>query len=166
MQVILRLSLLALTITALIACSGWRLRGSESHTQLAKESVQLSGQPSETYALIERQLQQKDSLSQAATAQYHLILDQEHWKRRSASVTTQAITAEYELTLTLSYRIVDATEQALKPASQASLTRSYTFDPSDIAGKNKEEALIRSDIRRGIARQILQQLQLLQRRTL
>ena len=157
------LGLFALTIVFLTACSGWRLRGSEGHTQLANQSIYLSGQTSETYSLIEQQLNRKNTLSTPAKAQQHVIISKENWKRRSASVTTQAITAEYELTLTVTYRVLDAAQNILRPATNISISRSYTFDNNDIAGKNKEEALIRNDIRRALTRQILQQLQLLQK---
>ena len=155
--------LLIICLTVWLSACGWRLRGAETVTSLADNSVYLSGQVSETYTLINNQLQNKNAITSLSTAQYHLILERENWKRRSASVNRDTTTAEFELTLTINYRVLNTAQAVIKPRATARVTRSYTFDQNDIAGKDKEEALIRQDIRRATARQILQQLQLLQR---
>jgi len=161
-------SLLCLiTISTLTSCSGWRLRGSGSGdgsvNTLAQNSIHLSGDASETYQLIQQRLTQKNIISRFTTATQQLTLGKESIKRRSVSLTRGTSTAEYELTLRLPYKIIDTLSQTTIKAAEARVARSYTFDKNDIAGKSKEEALIRRDLQRIAARQILQQLELAQR---
>lgn len=146
----------------LTAC-GWHLRGSDTTTQLASNSVYLSGQPGETYALIEQRLRTKNALTSLNSAQYHLVIDKENWKRRKTSSSNSGATREYQLRLSINYKILNNNQEVLRPSKEARLSRAYTFDENDAAGKDKEEQLVRQDIRRAAARQILQQLQLLQR---
>ncbi len=155
--------LLFCLLASLTACTGWRLRGSDSGTNIQENSIYLSGSPSETYQLIVTQLTRKNALTSFETAQLQLIVNNEQWKRRSASVTSNTSTAEFELTLTVNYSILDAQQVELRAPTDVRISRSYTFDENDIAGKDKEEKIVRRDIQRAVARQILQQLQLLQR---
>ncbi len=155
--------LLICLLTSLTACTGWRLRGSDSGTNIQTNSVYLSGTPSETYQIIATQLTKKNALASFETAQLQLTINDEKLKRRSASVRGNTSTAEFELTLTVNYSISDAQQNVLRAPTDIRISRSYTFDENDIAGKDKEEKIVRRDIQRAAARQILQQLQLLQR---
>jgi LPS-assembly lipoprotein len=156
-------TLLICLIASIASCTGWRLRGSDPNTILMDNSVHLSGQQSATYSLIQKQLERKNAITSLSNAQHLLILSGEEWDRRSASVTRTAVTAEYELTLSINYEIRDAANNLVRPDGRVRIIRSYTFDQNDVAGKDKEEEIIRREIHRAAARQILQQLQLLQR---
>lgn len=158
-----RNSLLLLLIMSLLNCSGWRLRGSDGGTAtLAESSVYLSGASSATYQLLEQQLSKKNSLTSLINAKQQLVLGKEEIERRSASLTRGTSTAEYELTLTIDYQILDSEQQPLRSQTEVRIVRSYSFDENDIAGKDKEEALIRRDMQRAAARQILRQLEFTQ----
>ncbi|MGH1439593.1 MAG: LPS assembly lipoprotein LptE [Cellvibrionaceae bacterium] len=153
-----------ITISTLTNCSGWRLRGGDGSVgTLVEDSIYLSGDTSETYQLIQQRLTQKNIISSFTTATQQLVLGKESIKRRSVSLTRGTSTAEYELTLRLPYTIIDTLSQTTIKTTEARVVRSYTFDENDIAGKSKEEALIRRDLQRIAARQILQQLELAQR---
>ncbi len=153
-----------LLIITLSACTGWRLRGSDGgFGSVAEQSIYLSGDNSVTYLLVQKQLRKNNSITSFASAKQQLIIGEEKWQRRSASVDRSGSTAEYELTLTVNYQISNSDKQLLRGPTDARSVRSYTFDANDIIGKEKEEELIRNDMRRAIARQILQQLQLVQR---
>ncbi|MFT6386728.1 MAG: LPS-assembly lipoprotein [Cellvibrionaceae bacterium] len=152
------------TIVALASCSGWRIRGNDGGlTTLSENSIYLSGPSSETYRRIESQLKKKNIITSFTIAKQQLILGDEKVERRSASLNRGASTAEYELILTIPYKIIDSARQITLREAEARAVRSYTFDENDIAGKNKEEELIRRDIQNIAARQILQQLELTQR---
>ena len=155
--------LLISLIMMISACTGWRLRGSNTNDIFIGDSIYLSGQVSASYRLVEEQLNRQNALTSLAAAQYFLTLEKEDWDRRGASVTRTAVTAEYELTLSLNYTVLDNNQTVLRPSTEVTITRSYTFDQNDVAGKDKEEELIRKEMRRAVVRQILQQVQLLQR---
>lgn len=156
--------LLLCSLVAIASCSDWRLRGSDGGTStLSENSVYLSGADSETYRRIEQQLKKKNTIASFTIAKQQLILGSEKIERRSASLNRGASTAEYELTLTLPYTIMDTVQQITLRDTEARVVRSYTVNENDIAGKNKEEELIRRDMQSTAVRQILQQLELTQR---
>ena len=147
----------------LAGCSGWHLRGSENAGLSLNSTVFLSGQTSETYRIIEKNLVRKNLLSSALSSDFLLDLGDESIQRRSASRNSDATTAEFELTLTLNYEIRDNEQNVLRPQNTVRITRSYNFNQNDIGSSNKEETLLRKDLQRGAARQIIQQLTLLDR---
>jgi LPS-assembly lipoprotein len=147
----------------LASCGGWHLRGSEGAGLSLNSNVFLSGQTSETYRIIEKSLTRKNVLASALNSDLLLDLDRENIQRRSASSNADATTAEFELTLTLDYEIRDAQQNLLRPKNTVRITRSYNFNQNDIGGSNKEEALLRKDLQRAAARQLIQQLTLLDR---
>lgn len=151
-------------MVALTACGGWHLRGSDS-TVLQTNSVFLTGESGVAYSLLQQQLRKKNALrsSPAATPPgLNITLQNEIIKRRIASVDSSGVTAEYQLTLTVNYRISDATGKVVRPMTTLRIVRSYTFDQNDVVGKDKEELILRREMQQAAARQLLQQLQLAQ----
>ena len=151
---------IVLLIVGISACHGWHLRGEK--TQLAVNSVYLTGQPGIVHQLIKEQLSRKNVLATLPDNALTLALEKELIRRRTASVKGNGSTKEFELILTIDYQILNA-NQALRPKTQVRVIRSYIFDENDVASKDKEEMILRKDMQRTAARQILQQLQLLQR---
>jgi LPS-assembly lipoprotein len=155
-------ALLLCTSLILAGCSGWRLRGSESDLATLDRAIYLSGNTGETYEYINQRLQRQNQLTTLNTFDLNLIINSENFKRRTASLAGNAIAAEFELSLTVNYSIIDANGKNLRANQNVRIDRSYQFDQNDIAGKDKEEALIRRDMIRNAGRQILQQLQFVQ----
>jgi LPS-assembly lipoprotein len=147
----------------LVSCSGWHLRGSENAGFSLNNSVFLNGQASETYRIVEKSLARKNALASLLDSNLLLTLDGENIQRRSASSNANTTTAEFELTLTLDYTIRDAQQNLLQPQSTVRVTRSYNFNQNDVGGSNKEETLLRKDLQRAAARQLIRQLVLLDR---
>jgi LPS-assembly lipoprotein len=165
MKKVLRLSMISCVffLPFLASCSGWHLRGSEGAGLSLNSNVFLSGQASETYRIIEKSLTRKNVLASALNSDLLLDLDRENIQRRSASSNADATTAEFELTLTLNYEIRDVQQNLLRPKNTLRITRSYSFNQNDIGGSDKEEALLRKDLQQAAARQLIQQLTLLDR---
>ena len=166
MKRVLRLSIiscLCLLPLLLASCSGWYLRGSENAGLSLTSNVFLSGPSGETYRIIEQSLTRRNLLASALNSDLLLDLDRENIKRRSASTNSDATTAEFELTLTLDYEIRDNQQNILRPKNTVRITRSYNFNQDSIASSNNEETLLRKDLQRAAARQIIQQLTLLDR---
>ena len=157
------ISCLCLLPLILASCSGWHLRGSESAGPSLKSNVFISGERGETYRIVEQNLSGKNLLSSALNRDLLLDLGRENIKRRSASTNSDATTAEFELTLTLDYAIRDDQQNLLRPKNTIRITRSYNFNQDSIGSSNKEETLLRIDLQRAAARQIMQQLTLLDR---
>lgn len=150
------------SLGVLSSCSGWRLRGSDANIGLVPEqSVFVNGSTtSQTLILINRQLKNKNILTSQLNATRNLIINNEKWQRRSISIGRSESIVEYELTLTVNYSILDGNQNRLRGPNDLRLVRSFSYDENDITGKDKEESLLREDLTRAAARQILQQLEL------
>ena len=77
---------------------------------------------------------------------------------RTASVSSSARTAEYELILRVRYAIRDAAGVYLaKPVSLQS-SRRYFLDRGNLVGSNEEQALLRRELRSELVQQIMRVL--------
>lgn len=75
--------------------------------------------------------------------------------RRGVSVTDRTKTAEYELSLEVLFRALDAKGAELVPARVARVERVYRLDATNIVGSHEQETLVRSEMEREIVRQIV-----------
>ncbi len=163
MNKLLRLTTVTCFALLLASCSGWHLRGSENAGLSLNSRIFLSGQTSETYRIVEQSLSRKGLLDSAFNSDLFVTIDNERITRRSASVNSDSTTAEFELTLKINYDIRDNKKKILRPKTEIELVRSYNFNQNDISSGDKEDAILRKDLRRAAARQIIQQLTILDR---
>lgn len=151
----------SLLATLVMAC-GWHLRGTDTST-LKTNSIHLSGESSDTYSLIHQQLQFKNALAPFNIASLRLTLGREEIKRRTVSTASGGLAQEYELTYTLNYRVENNQGKLLRPSTKVRLLRSYNFNRSNLTASDREEVIIRRELQNTAARQILRQLEILQR---
>lgn len=157
---------LALLVVSLIGCSGWHLRGSQAQVKTANLSnaVFLSGRKSESYQATFALLKSRGLLS-TDKDQYQLILGEERWQSRTASLNTEGLAAETELNLRVPYKIVQKQnnnqQTTVLADTQINMNRSYTADANDIGAKQKEENDLRQDMSNAAARAIVRRLSLL-----
>jgi LPS-assembly lipoprotein len=83
-----------------------------------------------------------------------LRLGNEQFSRRNLALTAQARAAEVELTLSTTFSINRA-NRVLVDNTGASVTRLMLDDPSNVVGKNEEMRLLRGEMRRDVAGQIV-----------
>lgn len=89
---------------------------------------------------------------------YRLQLGAEGSSERTLSVNSNARAGEYELELAVQFRLVQRGRVVLGPESLA-VTRVYLTDPGNAVAVNEEADLIRAEMRRELAQQILRRLQ-------
>lgn len=152
---------ISVLISALVACSGWHLRGSNPQVNASQleNAVFLSGRRSATFDDIQSLLRSRNLLSTTKNA-YQLILGEERFRTRTASRSNDGNAAETELSLSLPYKIVKSQasgEQTLID-TRTELTRSYTVDINDIGAQEKQEDSLKNDMSRAAARAILRRL--------
>ncbi len=156
------LIIFSLSLSLLSAC-GWRLRGSDDGASL-QQAVYLETASGEVYQRIKRTLEKKKNLASVAEADIQLALGKEFFDRRTSSVNNQARTTQYQLTLSVSYEVLDASGKPLTQKSTAELTRYYNFDQNAITSASKEEQALRKEMVRQVARQILQRISFLSKK--
>ncbi len=150
-----------LLCTTLLTACGWHLRGSTS-VPLVIDSVFVSAEDSHGALVtdLKRTLEASDVALASSTSegQYRIYLSRESTQRRTASVGGDALAAEYELTMSVDYRIENAAGEAISPVSTAKSFRSYDFDRNAVVAKAEEERLIQQEMRSDLVQQILRRL--------
>ena len=152
---------LSATFAGLITGCGWQLRGqtalpegtdsifisaADSHGQLMGDFQQLLNANQVSFA------------TSAQNAQYSIYIEREYNDKRTVSVGSNTLAAEYELTMKVDYRIESAEAGLLVPKATAQVARSYEYDRQDVIAKDEEEKLIKSEMRRNLVQQILRRL--------
>ncbi len=154
-------ALICLLCTLLLSACGWHLRGSQTEV-LTLGSVHVSAQDQygELAAELRRQFGARGVAVPATPeeAQYQLTILDEDFQRRTAGVGVDALASAYELTWTVHYTLSDDQGQTLlSPDSRNSSTRFYDVQPG--ASATQEERLLRGEMSRDLARQILNRVQ-------
>jgi LPS-assembly lipoprotein len=85
-----------------------------------------------------------------------LTLQTEQFIQRNVSLTAQARAAELELTLSVDF-VFEQTEQDPTDA-RATVSRQMLNDPRNIVGKTEELRLLREEMRRDLAAQIVRRI--------
>lgn len=91
----------------------------------------------------------------AATATLNLSYDQTD--QRVLSVSARNVPTEYEVYYTIQYSLY-AGQQTMLEQQSLTLTRDYTYDPTLVLGKAREEELLRAAIVDDLVRIILKQI--------
>lgn len=156
-----------LMVWVLAGC-GFHLRGNELSANF--ETVYLSSASAIT---IERQLARSlgfagvDVVTDRVAADVVIDLTAQRDARRSISVTERARTAEYEISLEISYRILarespdadgEPVETLLVKDRSIRVARTYRLDRNNIVGSSEEQALLRGEMEQDLVQQILRSL--------
>ena len=151
--------LLALTALLLAAC-GFQMRGATNvPPEMARTYIAAEDQRSHFYRRL------RDSLRGAgvnvvdtpveATAIFSIMSDIPG--QRVLSVSARNVPREYEVFYSIFYSVATEDVTLLEPRSQT-LTRDYTWDETQVLGKEKEEELLREAIVDDLVRIVLIQL--------
>jgi len=155
------LSCLALAASGLLlAACGFQMRGATSvPPEMARTYIATDDQRSLFYRRL------RDSLRGAgvivvespfdATATFSILSDIPG--QRVLSVSARNVPREYEVFYTVFYSVQAKDVTLLEPRSQT-LTRDYTWDETQVLGKEKEEELLREAIVDDLVRIVLIQL--------
>lgn len=65
---------------------------------------------------------------------------------------------EYQLTQTLRFQLLDKAGKALIPPTAIAASREYTFDDSQVLGKEQEESLLYNDMQKDLLQQLMRRL--------
>ena len=149
-----------LTLVLLLSGCGFALRGS-ADLPVALQTLQLeSPNPDgEIVREVRRMLRNNDvTLTDAPTdATWRLGVGNEQVSERVLSVNANARAGEYEITMSVAAQLRRGA-QTIGPET-LSVSRVYLADPESAVAKNEEAELIRTEMRRELAQQILRRLQ-------
>lgn len=151
-------NLLVIGLAGLLSACGFQLRGT-GDVQFALKELDVSARDAygETVQQVREVLENND-VRVYAGAPYKLVITRETENRRSASYSSGARTAEYELTMALDYEIRGA-QNLLLTGNKVEVQNYYQQDDNNLAGSDQEAAQLRSEMRRELIQQLAQNLQ-------
>lgn len=154
-------ALVLMAIVVVLTGCGFQMRGDWQLPPAARASV-MSGGVQPLYTYLQREfraadadLQRPGSLSNAAT----LSILQETNDKRVLSVDNRGKVIEYELAYILMFNLVAPGGEILVPNQQIVMVRDYPFGATDVLGSSQEELLLRDDMYKDMARQIMRRIQ-------
>jgi LPS-assembly lipoprotein len=148
-----------LAVAALASACGFQLQGTPTlPPAMARTHIRAADTHSEFYWQLRRELEAAgvevvDGASDA-TAVFTVYLDDTD--QRVLSVSARNIPTEYEVYYTVQYGITTGSD-TLVPVQDLTLTRDYTYDPTLVLGKSREEELLRERIAGDLVRIVMEQ---------
>lgn len=151
-------NLLIIGLAGLLSACGFQLRGT-GEVQFALKELDVSARDAygDTVQQVREVLENND-VRVYSGAPYKLVIARETENRRSASYSSGARTAEYELTMGLEYEIRGA-QNLLLTGNKVEVQNYYQQDDNNLAGSDQEAAQLRSELRREMIQQLAQNLQ-------
>jgi LPS-assembly lipoprotein len=89
-----------------------------------------------------------------------LIISEDTTGQRVLSVSARNTPREYEIFYAVTFSLRAGSEQLIDPQSLA-VTRSYTYDETQVLGKSREERVLRQALADDLARQVVRRIQAL-----
>jgi LPS-assembly lipoprotein len=154
---------LCVTLLAVTGC-GFKLRSYgftgaiESYALIGRTNLQVA-------EALRRQLRQA-GVAEASPAEASVVLEllDERRDRRSASTAGGARAAEYEMTLEVHYRVLDASGAELVAPTWIERQRVYRIDRDNIVGSSGEQTILEQELINDIAGQMTRVLDTVGRR--
>lgn len=149
---------------ALLSACGFQLRGSGEGADLpaAWRSMYLAtGNPNGELSREVRAQFAANGINWAddrADAAYVVKLGPERFHRENLSINAEARAAEFELTLSTRFEVVDAAGNTVIDETQASVVQQMENDPRNVVGKAEEIRIIRGEMRTQLAQKVLRHI--------
>ena len=155
-----RLTLAALFMALITGC-GFQLKGTSQEGDAQWEGLTMrliSVDPrSELTREVTRELAaMKISLTDEIDTPTRLTLREERFEQRNVSLTAQARAAEMELTLSVDFLLQQADTLPLEGTARVS--QQMLNDPRNVVGKTEEMRLLREEMRRDLAAQVVRRV--------
>ncbi len=153
-------NLLVLGLATLLSACGFHLRGtSDADFALTEMDVTARNLYGQTLKDVRKALED-NGVNVHAGAPYTLVLAREDENQRSASYTTGARSAEYELTQVLQYEI-RGNNNLLLMDDKLTVQKYYVHDSNNLIGSDQEAAQLRQEMRHEMVQQMVMRLQLI-----
>jgi LPS-assembly lipoprotein len=151
---------LTLAALVLLAGCGFQLRGVAS---LPFASLHVAGATrSSLVADLERRIEINGSkLDAAERAEAVVQIQGERYEKKILSLSGAGRVREFQLVYTVSYALHARDGREISPLTTIELLRDFSYDDSLALAKEHEEALLRRDMERDAADQILRRISLL-----
>ena len=93
-----------------------------------------------------------------SAANYSLVLNPERFQQRNLSLNSEARAAEFELTMSSNFTILDANKLEVMPKTDVAVIKQMENDPRNVVGKAEEVRLLKGEMRAELAQQIMRRI--------
>lgn len=151
-------TVLGITGSGILAGCGFRMRGPQ-HLNFASIHVGVS-QYSDFGAALRAQISSSNTVieNDPNKAEVKLQILADDREREILSLTGAGKVREYQLIQRVRFRLVHRDGTDLIPPTTISARREYTFNDSEVLGKEQEEALLYRDMQNDLVQQIVRRL--------
>lgn len=153
-------SIVTITLGALLMLQGcgFHLRGG-----LQGENIPVTYLKEGRASALQEELRLVENITTENAAGAELVLNviSESFNRRVLSVGDSGKVREYEVSYKVSFAVFDKGGKELLTPQNISLRRDYRFDTTQVLGADSEETILRQDMVRDAAQQIVRRLQVL-----
>ncbi|GAB2191241.1 LPS-assembly lipoprotein LptE [Sessilibacter sp. MAH2] len=152
----IQLILIILFMATLSAC-GWHLRGSVALPETL-QTISLTQQNIDPVLsqTIRRNFEANNiQFATLEYASYALTLSDQKEERRVSAVSSDGLAERISLSISVNFLLQDKEGLTIGKPSVITVSRSYGFDRQNVAGKNAEEQLVKTELRNELAQQIL-----------
>lgn len=156
---------LVLLAVALLPSCGYRLQGAATLPQfMAVPYLQAENPYSDLVLSLERALRASgvDPRREPVDSTVIVRINRDEFGQRVLSVSAGNVPQEFEIYYTVAYEVVVDGEVLLKVDSRT-LTRDYTFDPTQVMAKRREEEFLRRDLADDLVRLMMRRIAALER---
>ena len=148
-------------ITLLLSACGFHLRGiSDVPRWLNDVSIVIQNANRDLEPLLEEQLRSYHIriCPNPASAQYWLIIEHDEVHQQITSISSSTTPRQYQLIYTLTFKLQRAKGAEILPSNQIIITREATINSDLILGSTSEAELLKREMRRDAAVQIIDRL--------
>ncbi len=158
----LRRAVSMVLLLAVLSACGFQLRGSASLPSEMAETYLRVADDSTLFVRELRLLLEANGVrlvERAGDETAVLNISRQSLSRRSLTISGEARVREFELIFVIDFDLKDARGQVLVEPTSLRLTRDFQFDEREILAASREEELLRADLRRAMAVQVIRRLE-------
>jgi LPS-assembly lipoprotein len=147
-------------LTLLLPGCGFQMRGDWELPSSLQNTV-MSGGGQALYTYLQREFRAASASLERPPVEgaARLIVSQNTMNKRVLSVDNRGKVIEYEIYYLLKFKILGADGNLIVKEQQINMTRDYPFVATQVIGASHEEALLRDNMYKDMARQIMRRIQ-------
>lgn len=162
-QTPLRFSL-PLMLACLLAACGYQLRGVGNNALVLPEAWRsmtlVTGQPNSEFTreVMARFATNGVEWTDRGAANFALVLGPERFTQRNLALSSEARAAEFELTMSATFTVLDDRGGTAMEETTASVVKQMENDPRNVVGKAEEVRLLQREMRAELALQLMRRI--------
>jgi len=156
--------ILILFCTSLLGACGFQLRGTGTDTTVVPDAWKsmhlVTGNPNSEFnrEIVSRFAANGVQWMERSAANFSLVLSPERFQQRNLSLSSEARAAEFELTMSADFTVLDPDNNEVMPTTKVAVVKQMENDPRNVVGKAEEVRLLKGEMRAELAQQVMRRI--------